>query len=154
MVKENPWHDNYLLLQARLEEIQPISYSDTLQMTQIQPDIERASWHVVAREAHRSEPTNDVVTLVQEMMLQGFHLGVDEGRLKHLDSGLLEGDVRAVVVIRAVASEGGDECFGPKEPADAPAGEAKAFREAVDDDDVYKGLGQGLGYALELDFAV
>jgi hypothetical protein len=48
----------------------------------------------------------------------------------------LEGDVAAAVEVAAAGAEGGDEFLGADDPADAPAGEAEALGETVDEEDV------------------
>ena len=70
------------------------------------------------------------------MFLQRFHLLQDAVGFKHRDGGLLEGHVGAAIKIRATATDGFDEGFGPDDPGYAPSGKAETLRHAVDEEDI------------------
>lgn len=134
-IEEDARHDNRLLLETRLEEVEAVV--DLLrQLLEVQPEVEGAVRLEGVLEAHLLQPADDVVALVAEVPLQRGHLGLDALRLQHRDRGLLEGHVAAAVEVGAARADGLDELFGAEDPGYAPAGEAEALCEAVDDDDI------------------
>ncbi len=71
------------------------------------------------------------------MVLQGFHFPADLVGFEHGNGRFLEGDVGAAIEVRAAGADGFDEFLRADHPCDAPAWEAEAFREAVDDENVW-----------------
>ena len=134
-VKEDARHDNDLLLETLLEEVQPVV--DFLgQMAEVQPDVERRVRHMLHLEAEVLQAAQDVVTLGFEMGLQRFHLLEHVTGLEHGDGGFLEGDVGSTVKVRAAAADRLDEFFGADDPCYTPSREAEAFGQTVNQEDV------------------
>lgn len=134
-IEEDTRHNNDLLLQTSLEEVQPI-IDRIRQIGKIQPEIKRRIRHEGELEADFLKTTDDVVALVAEMGLEGSHLVADAGRLEHLNGGFLEGHVAASVEVGAAGTDGVDEFFGAENPGDTPARETEALGEAVNDEDI------------------
>ena len=137
-VEEDARHDDDLLLEAGLEEVEAVA-DGVRQAAEVEPDVEGAVGDVplLEDEADLLEAAEDEVTLGEEVRLQRAHLAQDFGGLEHGDGGFLEGDVGAAVEVGAAAADGFDELLGADDPGDAPAREAEAF-------------GETLGYLLEL----
>jgi hypothetical protein len=134
-IEENARHDNDLLLETRLEEIE--SVADALRHTaEIEPEVESRVGHVRELEAHFLQTANDIIALGAEMHLQSPHLVADARRREHLYGGFLEGHVAASVEVRAAGADGVDELLGTKDPRNTPSGKTETLREAVDDEHV------------------
>ena len=131
-VEEDARHDDDLLLEALLEEVQAVADA-VRQAAEVEPDVEGAVGDVavVEDEADGAQAAEDEVPLGAEVRLQGAHLAQDGAGFEHRDGGFLEGDVGAPVQVRAAAADGFDEFFGAHDPRDAPAREAEAFGEAL-----------------------
>lgn len=97
-IEEDARHDDDLLLQARLEEFQPVA-DLRWQAARVQPDVEGAvrDMIVLEDEANLLQAAEDEVAFREEVFLEGFHLAQDLGGFEHGDGGFLEGDVSAAV---------------------------------------------------------
>lgn len=121
-IEEDTGHNNDLLLQTGLEEVQTVG--DLAGETfQVEPDVEGAVRHVLDHEAHVTEALDHIVALVAEVSLQRNHLLLHKGRLKHGNRGLLE---RCVGTTIEVGTAGADTMFivsiGLLRSQDLPAG--------------------------------
>jgi hypothetical protein len=132
-IEENTWHDNDLLLETRIEEVESIV--DALrQAGEIEPQVERRVGHVRELEADFLETSDDEVTLGAEVHLQRAHLVADLGWREHLHGGFLERHVAAAVDVGAARSNGFDEFLGAEDPCYAPSWEAESLRETIEDE--------------------
>lgn len=134
-VKEDPRNNNHLLLETRLEKVQPVR-DRAGQPLEVQPDVERGIRHVADSESHPAEALDDIVTLLLEVLLKSLHLLLDERRLEHGDGGLLEGDVGAAVEVGTAGADGFDEFLWAEDPSNTPAWEAEPLGQAVDNEHV------------------
>nr|POE47029.1 hypothetical protein CFP56_00361 [Quercus suber] len=134
-VEEDARHDDDLLLQAGLEEVEPV-VDLAGQLLEIEPEVEGAVGQVGEVEAHGPEAAGDVVALVAEVRLQRLHLVAHLVGLEHGDGGFLEGHVGAAVEVGATGADSFDEVLGPDDPGHAPTGQAEALGQAVDDEHV------------------
>lgn len=152
-VKEDAGHDNHLFVQTRLEEVEAVR-DRPRQALEVEPQVERRVRHELDGEAHVAQALHDVVALGAEVVLEGDHFLLHERGVEHGDGGFLEGDVGAAVEVAPARADamGGelvgwlrgdgrgderlDEFLGAEDPRDAPAGEAEALGEAVDNEDV------------------
>jgi hypothetical protein len=134
-VEEDARHHNDLLLQAGLEEVEAV-IDAFRQRAKVQPDVEGRVGRVVELEAHVRQAAENVVALVAEVGLQGFHLVAHFGRLEHGDRGFLEGHVGATVEVAAAGADGFDELLRADDPCNTPAWKTETLSQAVDDEDV------------------
>ena len=134
-IEEDTRHNNNLLMQTCLEEVQPI-INLIRQIRQIKPKVESAIRLERKLEAHTLKAVDDIVALLAEVALQSLHLFAHAVRLEHRDGGLLEGHVAATIEVRAARANGLDELLGSQDPRDTPAGKAEALGKTVDDDHV------------------
>lgn len=163
-VEEDAGHDNDLLLEAGLEEVEAVL--DGLgQAFEVEPQVKGRVGHELDGEAHVAQALDHVVALVAEVALQGLHLGLDQAGLQHGDGRLLEGDVGATVKVGAaradavfflfVGRKGGlvslahdiilrftgyllrlDEFLGAQDPGHTPTGKTEALGQTVNDEHV------------------
>lgn len=100
----------------------------------LEPDVERVRrW--LDLEAHLVQPIDDMVPLHPEMLLQRQPVLLDPLRFQQRHGGHLD-DVRGAAVEEGTGlGDGGDELFGPDDPAAAPAGAAPVLGQTVDQDD-------------------
>ena len=103
-VKENAWHDNDLLVEASLEEVEAVR-DGTGETLEVEPQVKGRVGHVADDEAHAAQAVDNVVALLAEMVLQRLHLLLHDGRVEHGDGGLLEGHVGAAVEVRAAGAD-------------------------------------------------
>ncbi|KAI6804529.1 aminotransferase [Hortaea werneckii] len=134
-IEKDARHHNHLLLQARLEEVQPV-VDPFRQLLEIQPEVESTIGHIGQLEPHARQPLHHIIPLVAEMPLQAAHLIADLRRLEHRDRGFLERHIGPTVQVRAAGPEGFDEGLGPEDPRDAPSRQPETLRQPVDDEDV------------------
>lgn len=131
-VKEDAGHNDDLLLQTGLEEVEAVT-DLAGQALKIQPQVEGRVGDVLDVEAHLAQALDHVVALHPEVELQRLHLLAHQLGLQHRYGGLLEGRVGTAVQVRAARADGLDELLGAQNPGHAPAGQAEALGEAVDD---------------------
>lgn len=134
-IEEDTRHNDDLLLQTRLEEVQTVTdlAGETLE---IQPQVESRVGNILDVEAHLAQTLNHVVTLGAEVGLQSLHLLADEAGLEHRHRGLLEGRVGATVQVGTARADGLDELLGAHDPSNTPAWQTEALGETVDNEDV------------------
>ena len=127
-IEEDSRHDNDLFCEARLEKVQPVTDSFR-KATCIEPDIERAIWHMLwfEDEANLAEPGDDKVALLLEVLLQSNHLFLNVWRFKHGDGGFLERYCGATIEIGAAGANGLDKFLGTNDPCDPPSRKAEAL---------------------------
>jgi len=102
-VEENARHDNHLLLETGLEEVEPVG-DGRRQALEVEPQVKGRVGDLPDDEAHVAQPLDYVIALVAEVVLQGDHFLLDEGRLEHGDGGFLEGDVGSAVEVGAAGA--------------------------------------------------
>jgi hypothetical protein len=134
-VKEDTGHNDDLLFQTSLEEVQTI-VDAFRQRRQVQPQVEGAVRNEWDLEAHRSQSVNDIVSLLAEVMLQGTHLVLDLVGFEHGDSSLLEGNVGASVEVRSTRADSLDKLLGSDDPGNSPARKTETLCQTVNDQDV------------------
>lgn len=134
-IEEDTGHNYDLLFQTRLEEIQPIR--DALwHLREIEPDVKGTVGHKGELEADLLKATDDKVALGTEVHLERAHLVAYPGRLKHLDSSLLEGHIAPAVEVGAARADGLYELLGAKNPGYTPAGETETLGQTVNDEHI------------------
>lgn len=141
-VEEDTGHDNDLLGQKRIEEVQSIGYVSFLgkgrvERGQVKPDVEGCLRDVLDAETDFVKTLEDKVSLLAEVALKRLHFCVYERGLKHGDSGFLEGSVGATVEIGTCGSKGIYEFFGTDNPGNTPTRQTETLCETVDQKDVY-----------------
>lgn len=136
-IEEDTRHNNDLLAQALVEEVQTI-VDRSRKGAEIQPKVEGRVGHILVGdvEAHLPEAANDVVTLHPEVSLQSAHLMADLGGLQHLDGSLLEGHVGATVQVRTARADGLDELLGADNPSNTPARQTEALGQTVNNENI------------------
>ena len=105
-VEEDARHDNDLLVEAGLEEVEAVR-DGARQALEVEPQVKGRVGHVADDEAHAAQAVDDVVALFPEVVLQRLHLLLHEGRVEHGDGGLLEGHVGAAVEVGAAGADAG-----------------------------------------------
>ena len=134
-VKEDTGHDDDLLLQAGLEEVETVG-NRVGQPLQVEPEVESRVGHELDAETDFAKAADDEIALIHEVALQSLHLGLYQSRLEHRDGRLLERNVGAAIEVGATAANGLDKLLGTQDPSYAPAGQAEALGQAVNDEDV------------------
>jgi hypothetical protein len=158
-VEEDTWHNNDLLLQTGLEEVQTVG-DGAWQTLEIEPDVEGAVRHVLDHETHFTETLDDIVALVAEMSLQRNHFLLHKGGLEHGNGGLLKGSVGATIEVGTAGTDTDfmvsfvrlksleycnsraamgardnsrlDELFGTQNPCDTPARQTESLGKTID----------------------
>lgn len=110
-----------LLLQALLEEIQPI-VNLLRQAPQIQPDIERRIRNELDHKADLLQTFQYVIALVAEMPLERFHFLDHLVGLEHGNRRFLEGYICSSVEVRSTGADGADEGLRSNDPGDTLEG--------------------------------
>ena len=121
-VKEYTGDHDRLLFQQLFKERQPV-VDRVGQTLQVEPHVERRARGHAHLEAHLPQPTEHVVTLVVEVLLERELLLVHACGVQKRDCRELQRVVRSTVEEGAGLGERGDQVLGPDYPADAPARE-------------------------------
>ena len=126
-IKEYTGDHDRLLLQQLLKERQPI-VDGGRQTLQVEPDVERRARGHAHLEAHLPQPTEHVVALVVEVLLERELLLVHARGVEQWDRRELQRVVGATVEEGARLRERGDQVPRPDHPADAPTWETPVLR--------------------------